>query len=308
MKSNAAMNLDTNVTILKIDKNGNVVQQVERHNKATVNLVDGILRFLQGHFSQTSYNATSRTPDLKSGAQYLPVYVKFGNIGINVSEGILQGVGTAGTKPTFYQTDLQKELIFETVNNNVTTTYPNEFLINKIRQTTYGDSNNTETVEFSLYINGGQLVGVNVTNPQGVTEFKPFTTSFNTGTEENPEWQNMISEVGLFSESGNMLARVFLDGDVNVAEGSYTYVDPDNRFNPIAQGKDDTIVIIWRIGITSIGDQDEFVAESDIGEFTDKLSEWVQGYIIDHQQDTLTVSQVKDAVNSKINELKSTAN
>lgn len=71
-----------NVEICVINKDTRIVKKTVRvHNKATRNMVEGIMRFLMGHFTATNLNEIPQYSD-DIEKQYIPKYIKFGNGGI----------------------------------------------------------------------------------------------------------------------------------------------------------------------------------------------------------------------------------
>lgn len=291
--TNAVVDLDCNVQVQCIDRYGKVIRTCKKHNKASVNLVDGILRFLKGDFSATKYNnGVATTP--QEAEIYLPVSVQFGRIGVKLtnpdSPPIDRRFDFIDTSefviPTFDTYSLQEPLI------PTTTTTKEEFKklmkFSRISQTGYVDNNNSECLEFSLYISPGKLVGYEE-EVDGARKFIPYPWSYyNPRTEE---YEVMLTEVGMLSSSDVMLARVLFDGVVSSEEfigedgkskGTYpTFNDPNDESNPIIQSQSTTIVLIWKIGIVSVGQNDDFVTQNSLStsQFASQFAEWVLNYI-----------------------------
>lgn len=285
MKGTAVVNLDSNVQVKYLDRSGKVLRISYKHNKATVNLVDGILRFLKGDFSDTEYNKGNNTPE--EAEVYIPVRAGFGRIGVKIKED---------------QDPINRRFDFIDKNEFVLPTFdsirlqePVEFSdytilrFKRISQTGYSDNNNAECLEFSLYINPGKLVGYTDEQEDGIKVFKPYDWSY-----YNPkldEYETMLTEVGLFSSSNVLLARVLFDGDVvgeefigsdGTSKGQYpVFSNPSNEDNPITQSESTTIVLTWKIGIVSVGKNDEFVTQNNLSnsELINKLSRWTYEYI-----------------------------
>lgn len=295
MVGNAVVNIDSNVQIRTIDRNGKILRTTYKHNKATVNLVDGILRFLKGDFSATDYNKTT-TPD--EAIIYIPVRAQFGRIGVKLKESPNPQDRRFDyidkdefATPTFDSAELQEPITFDdpVVENSL-------LRFKRISQVGYTDNNNAECLEMSLYINPGKLVGQSqeiTQNGKKVVQFIPYDWSY-----YNPstgEYEAMLTEVGLLSSSDVLLARVLLDGDVVSEEyydssaqsqGNYpAFVDPSSEDNPIIQSESTTVVLVWRIGIVSVGKNDEFVTQTNLSnqQFSRQLAEWLTekegGYI-----------------------------
>lgn len=106
----------------------------------------------------------------------------------------------------------------------------------------------------------------------GSKEFKPYSHSY--WNPEIAEYEAMITEIGLISDSGLLLARVLLDGKVNSKNytsedgkslGKYPVLSDDgNEYNPIIQSQSSTVVITWKIGIVSVGKGDIVTTKSDL--------------------------------------------
>lgn len=75
----------------------------------------------------------------------------------------------------------------------------------------------------------------------------------------------MFTELGLYSGSGVLLARVLFDGKINVtSDGGFEYEDDSYINNPIVQSDTSSLVIEWRIGIVSIGQNDHVISGADL--------------------------------------------
>lgn len=291
---NAAVNLNSNVRVKYIDRYGKVIRESAKHNKATVNLVDGILRFLRGDFSTTIYNQGSITPD--EAEVYIPVRAALGRIGVKISDESQQTKDRRFSyidrddfvTPTFDSHELQEEVTF---NNDTDYTL---LKFRKIHQVGASDNNNSECLEFILYLNPGKLVGykrdvIDSKTKVTRTEFVPYDWSYY--NPQTDEYEAMFTEVGLFSSSNVLLARVLFDGKVGTSEyfddqgvshGKYpVFEDPNSEDNPIIQSESTTVVLTWRIGITSVGKNDTLVTQNTIttSQFSRALSAWFVEYL-----------------------------
>lgn len=300
--SNAAVDLNCNVTIKVIDRHGHVSQEVTKHNKATVSLVDGILRFLQGDFITTEYNKEKGGVTPEEAPAYLPVRAGFGRIGVKL---VGEGDPTANIDPKerFFSHIDKSEIIEPTFTTNglQEQVVPNKLLtFSRIRQTSFTDPNNSECLKFIIYIDPGTLVGYTPdesdarsdTLREGKSEFVPYDWSY-----YNPatgEYEAMLTEAGLFSDSNVLLARVLFDGEVETVdvydESGNTrlgqkpeFVKPNDLSNPIIQSESSTVVLEWRIGITSVGDNDTLVTQNDIT--TTEFIDDVANYFVQHRDD-----------------------
>lgn len=293
MSSNAVVNLDFNVKIQAIDKYGKVISTSRKHNKASVHLVDGILRFLKGDFNTTNYNNLVETTPSEAEI-YIPVNARFGRIGVKISNPESPPIDRRFDhiaveemiEPTFDTYSLQEALVPPDKSSDE---FKRLMKFSRISQVGYTDNNNSECLEFSLYINPGKLVGYEEVGDDGSPVFVPYDWSYyNPRTEE---YEVMLTEIGLFSSSDVILARVLLDGDVSTSEfidesgnnlGTYpVMLNPDDENNPIIQSQTTTIVLIWRIGIVSVGKNDDFVTQNNITskQFSNQLADWVVDYI-----------------------------
>lgn len=306
MESNASMSINCNVKVLGIDRKGNVTQYLEKHNKATVVMVEGLLRFLQGHFSDTIYNETKGGGTPQDAITYLPVRLSFGNVGVKVRNEsqfdnkpmFLQVDTTDFVEPTFDSSTLQDEL--PEMGSQIPVLKFSDMEISS-----FEDTNNSESLRIVAQIDPGALVG----RWEG-EEYKPYSRSF-----YNPDtgrWTTMLTEIGLYSSYGSMLARVLLDGEVSRKECrneegtllgySYEFKRPNDTSNPIVQDEFTTIVVEWRVGLVSIGDKDRFVTQNSISmdTFISKLSEWNSSQIKAGVEPT--TDEIKEEIRSLLGE------
>lgn len=247
-----ALDANVNVRIRVLDSKKRVIQEIEKHNKANANLVDGILRFLKGDFNQTEFNeGNGVTPE--DAISYIPTRVWFGNSGIKLEgegeERVVREIDTTDfVYPVFIESDLHEPIDEEE--------YQGEIIkFTRIRQTTYGDPNNAEGLLLMTNVAPGQLVGQEIVNQQGEKEFVPYSWSyFNKNTRE---YETCLTEVGMFSSTGALLARVLLDGETDVVDGVPVPVRR-SKTNPVIQSQSTTIVVEWKIGIVSLGHNDYF--------------------------------------------------
>lgn len=273
----AEVNLDCNVLVRSIDRKGRVIRESYKHNKATVTLVDGILRFLKGDFNPTTYN---RNVTNDEGHVYIPVKAQFGNIGVVLKDGKFDYIDKGQfVRPIFTTSSLQKALSYEGI-------FSTKF--NKIRQAGYTDNNNSECLEFTLYLSPGLLVGREVEDSEGNKKFEPYSHSYY--NSETHEYETIITEIGLLSDTDNLLARVLYDGDVTNVNGVPVYVDKDSRDNPIIQSESTTLVLIWRIGIVSVDRDYTLVTENNID--SQELANWIVNSLLpDSDISTTSVDQ-----------------
>lgn len=320
MIGNAVVNLNCNVQVKYLDRYGKLLRVSQKHNKATVHLVDGILRFLKGDFNDTEYNQGNNTPN--EAEIYLPVRAGFGRIGVKITEADNPMDRRFNfidrdefVTPTFDSTNLQEQVEFSDYTL---------LRFKRVSQVGYTDNNNAECLEFSLYINPSKLVGRTNTNEDGTKEFIPYDWAYY--NPKNKEYEVMLTEVGLFSSSNILLARVLFDGEVSseeyieegVSQGKYpVFTKPNDEDNPITQSESTTIVLTWRIGIVSVGKNDEFVTQNNLSndEFSRQLSVWMTNYIekvtgvksSDWNQG-FTETRVRNDIQSEVNSLLGNSN
>lgn len=316
MISNAVVDLDCNVQVKFLDRHGKVLRTSYKHNKATVNLVDGILRFLKGDFSDTEYNKGNNTPD--EAEIYIPVRAGFGRIGVK----ILESQNPIDRRFDFIDKDEFVTPTFDSISLQEPVEFSDYTLLRfkRVSQVGYTDNNNAECLEFSLYINPGKLVGYLDNQEDGTKVFKPYDWTYY--NPKNQEYETMLTEIGLFSSSNILLARVLFDGDVTkeeyfdtegISQGYYpVFSKPNDENNPITQSESTTIVLTWRVGIVSVGKNDEFVTQNNLSttEFVNQFSSWINDYIPevtgvsqDDWKEGYSSARVKNDLQNKINEL-----
>lgn len=323
-KAQAVVDLDCNVNIKVLNSQRRVIRNTSVHNKATVNMVDGILRFMKGDFTRTSYS-NALAPD--DGSHYLPSQIRFGRIGVKIKKDLKD------EKPHFDHINQGEfvQTVFSTMSLQEPCTDKFEesesggdlvvSSIDKVRQVGYADSNNAECLEFSVYITPGTLVGKVLTpdidSLDQTPVFVPYHYSY-----WNPrigEYEAMITEIALTSDRGVLLARVLLDGEVKSKEfidsdgnslGTYPVVDdPDGDTSPIIQSQSSTVVITWRIGIVSVGKNDEVVTQSDLA--VDRFARELTVHLTENYVVTKTLDsgdQVQVSYNELCNDLEDQIN
>lgn len=285
-----SLSTNSNVTIYVKDKYGKVVRRSQIHNKATINLTEGILRFLEGDFtpSKTS-KGINQNYNADEAMRYLPAEIRFGNIGVelihDVNPPVLVGINPNVFKvPTFYDTKLQQEL--QVTNPLYKEVWDSgKVLIESVDFARYGDTNSSMGLLLHAYAPTGNLVGFKQTvSLDDPPTFVPYTDSIVGGTGwvywnqsagkryqtevngeivwTNPEgeWETLVTEVGLYSGTGDLLSRILLDGGINLVKDtdtgeilSLSYANPDYDCNPIIQSESSSILVEWRINLVSVG-------------------------------------------------------
>lgn len=273
-KASPSLSVESNVTIKVLDKYSNLVRESHLHNKATFTMVQGLLRFLLGDFTPTEENPymSSLTPEEIS--RYIPSHFVLGNVGVKMTgrdteKPLLDKTNPIDygemTKPVFSTTSLQDEL-GATVQDRKTTILE-DLPVLKFETadlTDFDDPNNSMGLVFRTFVPAGTLVGV------GTGSDRKYFTDLNLKTPGagwvyyNPrseEYETLITEMGLVSSTGELLARVLFDGLLTVddsGEVSYDIDGADN--NPVIQTDTTSLVIEWRVGIISIGQNDHVIS------------------------------------------------
>lgn len=281
--ASASLDLNFNVTIKVVDGHGHLIETRHVHNKATRALVSGITQYLQGVFTPSEFNNPYEkysNPDqviinnALSAKRYIPSCTGVGMCGIVLSgdPGPSLEVHKLAIdeeqqiKPHFYESTLQIEI-------------PDvpRMKFKRVRNVTGQDQNNAEVLVLTTVLPKGYLVveyedGEVKHDENGNVIYREnyFDYYGTKGTDPVPEKAMAVTEVGLFSSadpnSGLMLARVLLDGKLSddpVKAERGVMADPDYQYNPLIQTKDTAVIIEWRIGVISIGSNDEFTVISD---------------------------------------------
>lgn len=226
-----------NVDIQLIETDTQTVKKhVTKHNKATRNMIKGILRFLEGRFNATYSNSD---PEYDFDAKnYIPGYVSFGDGGITYNEqGSPQEIPDTGTDhvpvlpnnwddPVDYKTN---ELIREFTNLSLQRS--------KVRK-------QVDTLEL---VPAGDMDTLVL-----YSETAPGEVNFDIVDEQGESAPRYVTEVGLFSNftksDNDLLAYVKLGN----------YRDPDNpdkwKTKALYVRPGDTIIITWYITIVALSD------------------------------------------------------
>ena len=250
--------------------------------------------------SGCSYD-TLTTDEISS---YVPVKVKFGTVGViqkydeKLEKYVLSRVDRSRMKtPTFDDYKLQDD-----VTDTYKETTGNEITFDTIEITNYDDSNNSMGLLMQVKLPAGRLVGSGAGKDRkwftrsnldnGWAYYNPFTQ----------EYETMITELGLYSTSVNtsndrLLARVLFDGktDVNSSTGEVVYDIDGLSTNPIIQSDSTSLVIEWRIGIISLGQNDEVYSSTKVPQLKDTTEdEETLGFLLDKSIKVLKVPKVED--------------
>lgn len=189
--SNGNFELYHNVRITVLNSKHEVKQTVCKHNKASLTLIQGVLRFLRGEFNPSNITNSSIVHIVDGAKIYIPSYISFGNGGFDLSTGQIEGEGTIAAM--YSDTVLQRELVSDLYGRLAISK-------SQIGSESPGDSGQLQLVTYV---------------PQGYY--------YNFGNYNGSAY---LTEVGLFSSdydgsigsTGKLLARVVLDEPVLQSE------------------------------------------------------------------------------------------
>lgn len=244
--------LESNVKIQVFNKNKKPIYVRNIHNKATRTMVQGILRYLQGHFTGSTVSNTNGDPSL--GQDYIPACLLLGDPGVEVNDHVFQGVTELST-PAYTDSVMLKPIApIASENSKVA-----KCVVPNILATNDGDG-------ILLRFHFGEKDFVY--KPTSQIEYLPNTYYVSSLEKQG----SLIRELCLtndyttFEDSivpKNVLARVVLDGPVTeegLPDDSVPGVNPNHL--PIFKTNDEFIIIDWKLSIISIG-QNDIIASSE---------------------------------------------
>lgn len=104
--SSGNFSMYNNVELYIIDKKEHrFKKKIEKHNKASATLIQGVLRFLRGEFNPSNVSEGLVNHNSEGAKIYIPSYISFG------SGGITDGHYDEVLNASYYDTMLQDELI-----------------------------------------------------------------------------------------------------------------------------------------------------------------------------------------------------
>ena len=169
------------------------------HNKVTRKMVEGVMRYLQGHFTQTFLNNDAQYSS-EIAEKYIPRFIGFGCGGIVSDEAtvynkVIPDLDDNWNRYVSYNsTELKKELFVDTVNG---VKVPRRFEIKKITSTFVDKDGDPvqhiaemDSLMFMCEVSPDEHVMID----QSTNAVKPF----------------FVTEVGMFSKSGEMLSYLKL--------------------------------------------------------------------------------------------------
>lgn len=169
------------------------------HNKVTRKMVEGVMRYLQGHFTQTFLNNDAQYSS-EIAEKYIPRFIGFGCGGIVSNDTVMYDTIVPDLDDnwnryvSYNSTELKKELFVDTVKG---VKVPRRFEIKKITST-FVDKNGDpvqhiaemDSLMFMCEVSPDEHIMLD----QSTNSVKPF----------------FVTEVGMFSKSGDMLSYLKL--------------------------------------------------------------------------------------------------
>lgn len=231
--SSIGFNIINNVYVSVVNKKRDIiVKEIETHNKASRNMVTGILRFLSGAFTQTNLNETPLYE--QESKLYIPCFFNVGDGGVELdSEGNQQSLQNMPRIPKL------TESWNETV-DYADLTLKREFFVNpdgtfsnerqRISQvtTTLLEPNTADmdSIYFYCEVQPGGINQMYGNKPVFVTELGMFAGA-------SPGEKDLLASVKLSN---------FIDSETREQKTNALYVRPD-----------DTLIIRWIITVAAIG-------------------------------------------------------
>lgn len=232
-ESSASFAMNVNVHIEVQDKMGRIVKNIDKHNRATVRMLSGILSFLKGNFTTTYRRSDVETiRKINDAKNYIPCYMGAGIYGIRTAFDGLPDYDENNRRLAPTLPELENEIV--------------QFSDTKLKQEITVDTRYPIAVvdPESLYKQGDDnFINVNVGDcVQCVMAADVDPGHFNKAYGKMTDI--FITELGLFatniSGDDTLLARVVLKGE------DILYVRPQ-----------DTIILRWTICLISLNDQSQ---------------------------------------------------
>ncbi len=241
--SGLPLDMTVNVDIRVSDSKGQLVQRIQKHNKATRNMLEGVVKFLRGEFNDTSLNIGNVGSNAAFAHCYIPSHIGFGDFGVSYGDHCEFSIDYGGLDhSSVNDTSLLREIFkanYDGSNRNKKGIQKNERL--KIQRSTNGSTMSAD--DYSLVVSsiinysGDNFAFFNIKNEK-------VDNGFDDSKPENVNDTNLyvITELGLFSGDvsdydAKLLARLVLDPET-----------------PLVVTKDSTVVINWVLGVHAIDD------------------------------------------------------
>ena len=237
------LDMTVNVDIRVSNSKGELTQWIQKHNKATANMIEGIVKFLRGEFNDTRLNIGNVGSNASIAHCYIPSHIGFGDFGVMYNKGAQFEIDYDNQNyATISDINLNREIFkanFKGANSNKTGRQTNSRL--KIQRSTNGATMHADTyslVVSSIINYSGDNFSFYRVRGDKVENY------FDENLPEAKDNQNIyvITELGLFSgdvsdSDAKLLARLVLDPET-----------------PLVVSKDSTVVINWILGVHSIDD------------------------------------------------------
>lgn len=230
-----AFSVTTNVHVEVVDKAHNEIRQVlDVHNKASRNMIKGLLRFLMGYYTVSNRNPNENSRiNFEDVTKYIPCYVNFGDGGVIMVDG----------KPSYISPripDLEADWI-KYVNYSDDTLTHELNTGSRVEIGSFSDSFSNGNIKDAVFGDADQII-YSTTVPPG------HCNVYDTGDVKLRPC--CISEIGLFASSkvgaSDLLAKIKLTNRQTSLGTTITdtlYVRPQ-----------DTIILTWTISIMALGE------------------------------------------------------
>lgn len=224
-----------NVDIKVVEHDTNTIKKhITKHNKATRNMIKGILRFLEGKFTSTYENSEAEYKD--DAKNYIPCYISFGDGGVIYNN---EGVPEQETEDVSDSDHIPKLNDWSTYVDYNSTQLVREFSNLSMRRSKVRKQ--ADTLELDP---AGDMDTIVL-----YCETSPGEVNFDIVDGQGQPMPRFVTEVGLFSNfeksENDLLAYVKLSNEK--VEGMWKtdtlYVRPG-----------DTIIITWYITVVAISD------------------------------------------------------
>ena len=107
--------VETNVNAKVVGPNRELKQNIDKHNMATANLTEGVVKFLRGEFTESYISGLIPNigNDFNVADQYIPSYMGIGVAGLSYSDNLQDLVitNTTGFAPSYADQALISEIL-----------------------------------------------------------------------------------------------------------------------------------------------------------------------------------------------------
>lgn len=232
------MVVNVDMQVIETDTN-TIKQHVVRHNKATRNMIKGILRFLEGRFTPTYANSI---PEYEEDAKnYVPCYVSFGDGGVLYDDyGVPEEESVSSTSSHVPKLDSGWTTKVD---------YNSTELVREFQNLSHQRSRIRKQEDTLSMDPAGDMDTVVL-----YSETPPGDINFDIVDGQGAPGPRFITEVGLFSNhektQGDLLAYVKLS---NYKDDP---TDPNEEWktNTLYVRPGDTVIITWYITVVALSD------------------------------------------------------